>query len=454
MKNSSTVRPAIPHSLREAIRHQSLVLFVGSGISRSARGPTWKELLEGLLERLKEECVDVEHESQVRDLLNSDTSGLLWAAEYLQDKGSEFVQPYMQDICDRLMPKTVHDIIAKLPCRGIVTTNYDSLIEDALMRERGHVKVVLPDNRETLATLDDRSPWVLKLHGTYETRRGQTLSIGDYERLLCDSAVTATISRLFQQYTFLFLGFGMRDPDTLHQLARLNILFQGAHRMHFALVENQSVNQVQEHVLRKVYGVFTLRYMASGEHHPEIASFLRELSEGATSEPSWRIAKIVFLVPNYLSGERAEPSLLVVDHYPQCLEALLSRDSALLFPSITDTGESQDGLFERGYQYLRAHRIPLEREGVRLVLDPAPFRSKKLSEHYGCAVDHVFRFAFVNLPSEFLSGVEKSLEIGGQGYRWCRFSDLLAHEPTVQQNGDVLDEIRKRYAEELGASAI
>ena len=59
----------IPLTLRERYLQREVVLFVGSGLSRMAGAPGWKDLLSGLLSRFKEEMITVPYEKEVGALI-------------------------------------------------------------------------------------------------------------------------------------------------------------------------------------------------------------------------------------------------------------------------------------------------------------------------------------------------------------------------------------------------
>ena len=134
-------------SLVERLAEQNSVLFVGSGLSRNSvpEKPNWTELLvrawpEGPLGKLAEE---ENFQDKYGDLLPDFAQ---MAAD--QDHGA-LEEGVAEALSVRALPSVMHFQLLSLPWSAIVTTNYDTNIEDAFQENYGtSLPVVLPDRPE------------------------------------------------------------------------------------------------------------------------------------------------------------------------------------------------------------------------------------------------------------------------------------------------------------------
>ena len=436
----------IPLTLRERYLQREVVLFVGSGLSRMAGAPGWKDLLSGLLSRFKEEMITVPYEKEVGALIEKgNPSDFLWVVEYLRSIKKGLIADHVREVCGHLPPQTLHRLIAKLECPGVVTTNFDDLVESAVSYEKGKVNVILPQNLEGLAKLKERSPWVLKLHGTFQDSAGAILSLTDYEELAAKPSVTATLGWLLQRYTILFLGFGLRDPDMLDQFSFLRFVFHEYQRTHYALMEERSIEDFRAKVLDDVYNIQIIKYSKSQESHPEVAGFLMKLLKCEPGEGRLSLPILLFVVTKITTSGGDGTMLLVKKPYPDAgsEEAKMSARPYLL-PSLTDIGYSEDQLVEAGLRYMSRCFKWFKKEHFRLKLDREVFKSKKLSPSLGEEVPHEIRFAQVELNAEVLERMGEEVRLGGHIFEWQHICKLRNHPPTAKLNGDVIEEVCRR----------
>lgn len=111
-----------------------------------------------------------------------------------------------------LQPTRAHVLLCRLPVQTYLTTNWDSLIEQALRAADRRTQVVVdgPD----LAAWDETEVHVFKLHG--ELDRPDTIVIAeeDYDRLLHGTApMRHKLLDLLAYRPVCFVGYSMRDPD-------------------------------------------------------------------------------------------------------------------------------------------------------------------------------------------------------------------------------------------------
>jgi hypothetical protein len=187
-------------------REGKLVLFLGSGVSKPAGFPMWKELLEGLVDDVNPRP-DPE-EFNALDVLDQ--------AEIVRRGLGE--NQFREKIRARFTGDTqalAHQLLAPLPVHEAATTNYDTLFEDAWS--------VVTDGR--VAALPQDSPadarrWLLKLHGSVRDEgRELVLCREDYLRLgQRGAALAGVVQAMLLTRHMLFVGFSLTD-DTFHKIA-------------------------------------------------------------------------------------------------------------------------------------------------------------------------------------------------------------------------------------------
>lgn len=108
--------------IQDACKQDKLVIFVGAGVSANSGVPLWGKLIESLKQDLPE-------------ALKEETDALKIAQLYKDSRGDK---EYIEKIKETLMygktsPNLIHYAILDLkPCH-IITTNYDDLIEQAVL---------------------------------------------------------------------------------------------------------------------------------------------------------------------------------------------------------------------------------------------------------------------------------------------------------------------------------
>jgi hypothetical protein len=209
----------------DALREQSAAIFAGAGLSIPAGLVNWKDLLR-----------DVVHDVG----LNVDKeTDLISAAQYHvnERRGRHKInQALIDEFAGRAKSTENHTLLASLPIKTYWTTNYDTLIEDAL---RANAK--LPDVKITVqnlaTTLARRDAVVYKMHGDVSQPDKAVVTKDDYEsydahRHLFSTALQGDLV----SKTFLFIGFSFNDPNLSYILSRIRMLLGENRREHFCLM--------------------------------------------------------------------------------------------------------------------------------------------------------------------------------------------------------------------------
>jgi len=218
-------RLALPPHLVSEVENGNVVLMLGAGASLGARnakgeGPPGAKTLAQMI---------------ARKFLNDDYAvlPLNQVSEYAINETDLFtVQAYIASIFDGLNPTDAHTRLTTFRWRGLATTNYDTVVEEAYQRTRLPAQKLVPFIDNTDRT-DDKmrgtnSLMYLKLHGcSTRTNDAQCPLI-----LTTDQYVSYRRgrSRLFSNFMewacerpVLFVGYGLQDPDLRAILQEIDV---------------------------------------------------------------------------------------------------------------------------------------------------------------------------------------------------------------------------------------
>jgi len=219
-------------------------LFIGAGMSRTSGYVNWKELLRECARELNLD-LDREHD-------------LVAVAQYYLNRRhdrSRLNQIVSEEFRKPGAPSENHKIIARLPVSTIWTTNYDTLIEDALIANHRKVDIKSRDKDVPIPT-GARDTVLYKMHGDVSRPDEVIICKDDYELyakshyILQHALENDLISK-----TFLFLGFSFSDPNLDYMLGHLRSLLEESKREHYAIMRKVRVNRSieDEKERQKVY---------------------------------------------------------------------------------------------------------------------------------------------------------------------------------------------------------
>ncbi|MGE3744478.1 MAG: SIR2 family protein [Sphingomonadaceae bacterium] len=193
------------------LHNDSAAIFAGAGLSKGSGYVDWPELLSDIAKELGLN-VDKEH-----DLISL-------AQFHVNTRRSSdgLAKKILQEFSEQAEPSEVHDIIARLPIHSFWTTNYDSLIEDALRKAFRVPDVKYVVDHLTISR-PKRDAIVYKMHGDVQMPQQAIIYKEQYEKYYLSHApfITALSGDLVSK-TFLFLGFSFTDPNLDYVLSRLH----------------------------------------------------------------------------------------------------------------------------------------------------------------------------------------------------------------------------------------
>lgn len=212
----------------EKIINDNAAVFIGAGLSMGSGFDSWKDLLSDMASSLRIK-IEKEHD-------------LVRIAQYCHNElgRSELTQTVCQKIDILASPSENHEILAKLPIKTFWTTNYDTLIEDAL-KDAGRVTDIKFRNEHLWRSRKDQDASVYKMHGDIRTPDDVVIIKNDYEEYhLRYRPFLHTLTGHLIEKTFLFVGMSFTDPNLDHVLGKVRLTVQEDFRKHFCILRKEN----------------------------------------------------------------------------------------------------------------------------------------------------------------------------------------------------------------------
>jgi len=190
----------IPQDLVEEFARGRGVLFIGAGLSMGAGLPGWRELMETLANEIHCPKDDLLRIPQYYEQYYSSREKLIERLRSLLDRPGA-------------KPTENHYLLIQLPVRVIFTTNYDNLLEKTLDERAIPYHPIVSD--KAIGSWDEEERLqLIKMHGSLEIPESIVITKQDYQRYFGKHPnIARQLSALLMTRTFLFLGFGLTDPN-------------------------------------------------------------------------------------------------------------------------------------------------------------------------------------------------------------------------------------------------
>lgn len=234
-------------AIKEQIRNDNLILFIGAGVPATLGIPTWGELIDKISDEL-------EYDSNIFKLYGD----YLSLAEYYKiKKGSIGELRYWMtnnwDVSDEaLKASKIYHYITTLNCRLIYTTNYEHSIERAFnLNDKPYKRIV---DVSDLVGLSPELVQIVKFHGDLVNDNSIVLTEEDYfERLEFESPMDIKLRADMLGKSILFIGYSMSDINMRLLIYKLDKLWKstnqnGQRPKSFIFLSNH--NPVQEEVFK------------------------------------------------------------------------------------------------------------------------------------------------------------------------------------------------------------
>ena len=300
------------------------VAFVGAGFSAAAGLPSWPVLLTDIA---RGAGLDGGHEGLHLSALleRKDAHAYDQAAQFIEDR---ITRPRLVAALSERLGKvapnaslaTRLDLLAGIPFRAILTTNFDGLLRGAVPGPQAYIRVLRGTPEGPWSDLfrqvtggELRRPdqsLVVKLHGDLADEGSVVFTRRDYRRRLYEQPGYVEFLRaVMASYTVLFMGFSFTDAY-LNELRSetLALVNYGVDHAPFAYAIRDGLDELSCDYFREHEGIRLLPYAVKKGSHQGFEQILRAIYERTNPLP--RLARL-------LAGKR----ILWVDAHPQNNEA-------------------------------------------------------------------------------------------------------------------------------------
>ena len=235
----------IPPGLREAIKADELVLFVGAGLSWNFKNKK-NETLEGWTKMASSITSYLCDNGYIPENLKQacDTLGEIKTLEILEEReiGIGEVGPFIRDYFtlgdsnDFSLQKKLFELSTK-----IITTNYDKAFEMAVPQLQSQKAYKGKDYE--LNGLKKDPVFLFKLHGCIEHLDSMVLFPSDYGKLYnsnrreAEHTLSALRNLIFNK-TFLFIGTGLGDPQINSFFEEIKIIQGPYNQKHYIITSD------------------------------------------------------------------------------------------------------------------------------------------------------------------------------------------------------------------------
>jgi len=270
------------NDLKELKEKEKLIIFVGSGMSvpPPSNLPTW----DGFLNEFINFCRYLVKKYSKFHLDNQLTDKLLKAAEkscskypievatVLRDKlletpnrirsniKNEFKAWFVQ-LFGNKEPNKYHDFIVKCGFPYILTSNYDTLLEDAAVSAgKVYASVSYHESAFLAEVIYTNESSIIHIHGKYTDILidNIVLTREDYFKIIKEKhrALTFTMHTLLMRFSTLFVGYGASDPhleDLIEELATY-FNFQKEYEMprNYLVLTKNKVDPIKDQYKKKI----------------------------------------------------------------------------------------------------------------------------------------------------------------------------------------------------------
>jgi hypothetical protein len=283
--------------LRTLLKNHQCVAYVGAGFSMACGMPDWKGLLGRLLEkawasldggvgnderRRKIDCAAraVNHGEYDRaaHLLKKDILSEVEVNRTMQELFANDVF-HRANASQKQQMKVRMDSLVCGPWAGIVTTNYDKIIETAISSNNSRYELSDADiNRLGIILAQPfNSSFFVKLHGSISGER-PVLTTSDYDRLYLKAPnVVAFLTALMLRYHVVFIGCSLTD-EVIRLRRTLALHFDNYIPTAYGLLPESENNRDHKAWLAEVAQIQVTLYDAGDTAHRAVDRFLAEIA--------------------------------------------------------------------------------------------------------------------------------------------------------------------------------
>lgn len=234
-------------NLFELIRKEEVIIWAGAGMSLYAGYPSGKKLGEILVENLS---------AKEKESLDTNLTLPNLAEEFYRLKGNNknsLIRILNETFKKKAESTDTHEKLSIIPhFKTIITTNYDSLFEDAYKQ-----KAQVIYKTKQIPFIENKKTQIFKVHGDLNEPDSIILTNSDYNNFFKDNHDNGTYWSVVRERlatnSVLFLGYNLEDPNVSVIFDRITDSF-GEHRKEcFLVAPNLPQHKVNDLVRKSIH---------------------------------------------------------------------------------------------------------------------------------------------------------------------------------------------------------
>jgi len=206
----------VPLAVEDAARSGELVVFVGAGISRLIKCPSWDGFADGVLSQLAPHGINYYEMSQIKSI--SDPKKRLSIAQIVAQKKHISIN-YKRIFDVKPEEKNVYSYLNSFNS-SFVTTNYEKYLVPESRKNDREEKWRFYKLEHLLGVNLDTNGNVVHLHGCVDNSDSMVITTKDYLDHYSTDEVKEFLIYLFKYKTVLFLGYGLEETEILEYMLR------------------------------------------------------------------------------------------------------------------------------------------------------------------------------------------------------------------------------------------
>jgi hypothetical protein len=278
--DAETPRRTVPEELITRLKGGGAVPLVGAGLSSASGIATWHQLVNRLRESVGARLGRRVEVSEL-DLLQTP---LLYS--HMQGSRQPLFE-LLQEAIEGYEPNELHRLLAQMPVRSVLTTNWDQLIETAFKPLRPvHV---IHDESSTAGWNEESASQIIKLHGTITDPKSIIFGEDDYQRFYTGQSSLLNLTKALLATRSVFaIGFSMTDTYVKMLFSEVSRLAGPSHNPHYVILGESSLTDLQTEALRAA-GFIAVPVPTSKDDPYGVAGFLKALHRETYS---WAVDRV------------------------------------------------------------------------------------------------------------------------------------------------------------------
>jgi ketosteroid isomerase-like protein len=227
--------------LIKLVRKEKVSLFIGAGFSLEAEAPSAWNLQQAILAELPSNDLKKEHANDDLDVISQ-----FFVEEICEGSRAELMELLQKQF--EFEPKCMDDhlALAAIPhFHNILTTNYDTLLEDSYPQDE---RVVVKKD-EDCAYIDQKPVMIFKIHGDFTNRDFIVITTQDYADLKKqkhNNLVWNEVKSIFTKTHVAFIGYSLSDENVINMIKFISKIVNRNQKQMFLIAPGLNATKKQQ----------------------------------------------------------------------------------------------------------------------------------------------------------------------------------------------------------------